>query len=73
VINKAKKQHFHNKILTSSNKSKAAWKIIKNYTGEPQTHERITKIMYEGQAVTNTNETANAFNPFYINSATNTN
>ena len=73
VINEAKKQHFHNKISTSSNKIKATWKIIKYYTGEPQIHERITKIMYEGRAVTNTNEIANAFNQFYINSATNTN
>ena len=29
--------------------------------------------MYERQSVTNTNEIANAFNQFYINSATNTN
>jgi hypothetical protein len=29
VINEAKKQYFHNQIATSSNKVKAAWKIIK--------------------------------------------
>jgi hypothetical protein len=36
VINEAKKQYFHNQIAASSNKVKAAWKIIKKNSGNSQ-------------------------------------
>jgi hypothetical protein len=38
VINEAKQQYFHNQIATSSNKVKAAWKIIKKKTLETLSH-----------------------------------
>ena len=73
MINEAKKCYFHNKVSASSNKVKAAWKIIKGNSGNLQTHNMITKINYEGQALTNTNETANAFNQYYTEIVTNVN
>ena len=73
MINEAKKQYFHNKVSTSPNKVKAAWKIIKGNSGNLQTHNMITKINYEGQALTSTNETAKAFNQYYTKIVTNIN
>jgi hypothetical protein len=47
-----KKQYFLNKVSTSSNNVKAAWKIIKGDSGNFQTHNTVTKINCEGQALT---------------------
>ena len=58
-------------VLTSSNKVRAAWKIIKGNSGNLQTHNMIIKINY-GQALTNTNEIANTFNQYYTKIVTNT-
>ena len=59
-------------VLTSSNKVRAAWKIIKGNSGNLQTHNMIIKINY-GQALTNTNEIANTFNQYYTKTVTNIN
>ena len=57
-------------VLTSSNKVRAAWKIIKGNSGNLQTHNMIN---YEGQALTNTNEIANTFHQYCIKIVTNIN
>ena len=71
VINEAKKQYFHNQIAASSNKVKAAWKIIKNSSGNSQPHDTITKIDCEDKLLNNLKDIANAFNKFYTQRVTN--
>jgi hypothetical protein len=71
VINEAKKQYFHNQIAASSNKVKAAWKIIKNSSGNSQPHDTITKINCEDKLLNNPKDIANAFNKCYTQTVTN--
>ena len=70
VINEARKQYFHNQIAASSNKVKAAWKIIKNSSGNSQPHDTITKINCEDKLLNNPKDTANAFNKFHTQTVT---
>jgi len=63
--NEAKKQYFHNQIAVSSNKIKTAWKIIKDNSGIPQENNIITKINCDNRTLSNTKDTANAFNKYY--------
>ena len=44
VINEAKKQFFHKQVVTSSNKVKTVWKIIKENSGNSQQVDTINRI-----------------------------
>jgi hypothetical protein len=47
------------------------WKIIKYTIGKTQSFDTITKINSEAGQITCTNEIANAFNNFWIQTAAN--
>lgn len=47
------------------------WKLIKDTIGKTQSFDIITKINSEAGQITHTNEMANAFNNFWIQTAAN--
>ena len=73
VLNEAKKQYFHNKIATSTNKIKTAWKIIKRNSGDQQKLNAITEIYYKDEGLTNINDTEHAFDQYYTKEIANIN
>ena len=68
VINQAKKQLYHKKLTTSTNKIKTAWQLVKDNTGKHyHDDETITKIKTDKGILENHEDIANAFNDYYIN------
>ena len=73
VINEAKRQFFHKQVAASSNKVKAAWKIIKDNSRNSHHDDSINKITCGNMVTKNPKEIANAFNKYYKNIITNLN
>jgi hypothetical protein len=62
-----KKQFFHKQVVTSSNKVKTAWKIIKENSGNSQQIVTINRIKCGNALLKNPKDIANAFNKYYTN------
>jgi predicted transcriptional regulator len=71
VIIEAKKLHHTHQIKISFNKVNTLWKIIKDTIGRTQSFDTIKKINSEVGQITHANETANVFNNYLIQTATN--
>jgi len=71
VAIEGKKLHCNHQITIYSNKVNTLWRIIKDTIGKTQSFGTITKINSEAVKVRHTNEMANAFNNFLIQTAAN--
>jgi len=60
-------------LISSSNKVRTPWEIIKVSTGKSQLYVSVTKINSEAGLITDTRETVNIFNKFSLKMAENLN
>lgn len=65
-IEQAKKSHFENKFLNSTNKSKTAWQIIKNSNDKKEFPKNF--VDPDGNDINNLQNVAETFNNFFIDS-----
>jgi hypothetical protein len=65
VIKKAKKQQYNKRILTSKNKTKTIWNIIKTETGRKTEKEGIPLINHNGLLIDDQQIISSIFNNYF--------
>jgi hypothetical protein len=65
VIKEAKKMYYNTRILTSDNKCKATWNIIKEITGQQHTKTDLPVLKVDHKHITNPEEIAETFNNYF--------
>jgi len=66
VIKEAKLLHYNEQILTSQNKTKTTWNIVKSETGKTTKKKEITLLNTEGILTQSQQTIANAFNDYFL-------
>jgi hypothetical protein len=65
VIKEAKKRQYNKRILTSKNKTKTIWNIVKTETGKKTEKEGIPLINYNGLLIDNQQAISSIFNNYF--------
>ena len=66
VIKEAKILQYKKEILTSYNKTRTTWNIVKSETGEKRGKEEISLLNVNGKFIRNQQTTANSFNDYFL-------
>jgi len=69
VIKEAKILHYNKQILTSHNKTKTAWNIVKTETGKKLRKEEVASLKINDELMHNQQVIANSFNDYFLNTA----
>ena len=69
VIKEAKILQYKKQILTSYNKTKTIWNIVKSKTGKNRGKEEISLLNINGKLTQNQQTTANSFNDYFSTTA----
>ena len=69
IIKEAKRQHYNKQILTSHNKTRTIWNIVKTETGRRIRKEEVSSLTINGELIQNQQVIANSFNDYFLNIA----
>jgi len=69
VIKEAKILQYKKQILTSYNKTRTTWNIVKSETGKKRGKEEISLLNINGKLIQNQQTTANSFNDYFSTTA----
>ena len=69
VIKEAKILHYNKQILTSHNKTKTVWNIVKTETGKKLRKEEVASLKINGELIHNQQVISNSFNDYFLNTA----
>ncbi len=66
TLRAAKKLDILEKLRNSKNNPRATWKILNEVIGKSSSPSKISKIVFNGQEISNDLEIANTFNDFFV-------
>ena len=69
IIKEAKRQHYNKQILTSHNKTRTVWNIVKTETGRRIRKEDVSSLTINGELIQSQQVIANSFNDYFLNIA----
>ena len=61
--------HYNKQILTSHNKTRTIWNIVKSETGKKLKKEQVWSLNINGKLIQNQQIIANSFNDYLLNTA----
>jgi len=66
IIREAKLLQYRKQILTSYNKTRTTWNIVKSETGKRRGNEEISLLHINGKLIQNQQTIANSFNDYFL-------